>query len=196
MSYFNRVKKYTSLFEPEINFLMNMVTSAPEGDVIVAGTYNGGDVMSMILTDPNREYHVIDSFMGLTNPVKEDIVAPNDNPEITTMVAGEFSCGGIDHYLDNFKEAKIVPPSIYPMYINSKKIKEVKPNKIAVMWLDLDHYAPTKVCLEYFDQFLVPGAILGCHDYGFVRCPGIKPACDEYSKKWKHGAGGIFFMRK
>lgn len=195
MNIYDRVQKYTSLFPPEIEFLTNAVKEAPKGDVVVAGTYKGGDVMSMMLQDPSRDYHVIDSFEGLTNPVKEDIVE-SDDPELSTMIAGEFSCGGINKYLDNFKEAKIMAPTVYKMFITEDSIKNILPEKIAVLWLDLDHYAPTKICLEYFDKFLVEGAIIGCHDYGFVRCPGVKPACDKYSDKWSHAAGGIFYIRK
>lgn len=195
MKIYKRVEKYTALFKPEIDFLTNIVEIAPEGNVVVAGTYKGGDVMAMMLQDPTREYNVIDSFQGLADPEEEDIVHEVNNTD-STMIAGEFSCGGHESYLENFKEAKIIAPNTYPMFITEKSIKEVKPNKIAVLWLDLDHYKPTKVCLKYFDQFLVSGAIIGCHDYDFVRCPGIKQACDDYSNKWVHGAGGIYYMEK
>lgn len=200
MSIYNKIKKYTALFPPEINFLMEAVEKAPEGSVVIAGTYKGGDAMSMMLQDSARDYHVIDSFQGLAPPVEQDIVRVK-NDAGPTMKAGEFSCGGHEQYIRNFIEAKIVPPSTYPMFITEDSIKEVKPGKIAVLWLDLDHYAPTKACLDYFDQFLVDGAIIGCHDYGFVRCPGVKPACDEFAEKgtvaqWRHAAGGIFETRK
>lgn len=193
MSIYNTIKEYTALAEKEINWLIENSKNAPSGDIVIAGTYKGGDAMAMTLANPNRKVIVIDSFEGLADPEPQDIV--DQNTDATTMVANEFSAGGILKYLDGFFHLNITQPQCFRMFITEDNIKRVDIDNISMMWLDLDHYLPTKVCLEYFHDKLNKDAIIGCHDYNFVRCPGVKRACDSYSNQWVHGAGGIFTMK-
>lgn len=194
MKLYEMVKKYTALTEKEINWLVETSLVAPSENIVIAGTYHGGDAMAIKLANPMKNIYVIDSFDGLTAPVEEDIV--KEGAEMGTMVSGEFSIGGIKRYKQNFKELGLMLPKCYEMFITEESIQQVKIKNIGMLWLDLDHYAPTKVCLDYFNDKLATGAILGCHDYGFVRCPGIKKACDGYSKGWEHATGGIYKLQK
>ena len=174
---YNQIKEYTCLNVYEINYLIDVVYNAPVGNIVIAGTYLGGDVMSMMLTSPDREYHVIDSFQGLAPPEQEDMC---DNP----CVEGEFNAGGVDKWLSNFKKKQIREPRTYPMFIDENTIQSVNVNNIAVLWLDLDHYVPTKACLDHFYNKIVDGGKILTHDYDFYKCPGIKKACDPYAKNW------------
>lgn len=193
MSIYNTIKEYTALTEKEINWLIETSKNAPSGNIVIAGTYKGGDAMAIRLANPNKRIIVIDSFEGLADPEPEDIVEEKVNA--TTMVAKEFSADGLENYLSNFNKLKISQPHCFKMFITEETIRQIKIDNISMMWLDLDHYLPTKVCLEYFHDKLNKDAIIGCHDYGFVRCPGVKRACDSYSNQWVHGAGGIFTMK-
>jgi hypothetical protein len=55
---------------------------------------------------------------------------------------------------------------------------------LCIMFLDLDHYIPTKACLDVFSKCVIDGGIIVVHDYDFVRCPGIKKCCDEFGGRW------------
>jgi len=175
---YNQIKEYTALSLYEINHLINTVVSAPIGNVVIAGTYLGGDVMSMTLTSPEREYHVIDSFQGLAAPVEQDMC---ESP----CLEGEFNAGGLDKWINNFKTKQIRVPRTYPMFIDENTIQSVDVSNIAVLWLDLDHYIPTKACLDHFYDKVVDGGVIMTHDYGFFKCPGVKKACDPYSTNWE-----------
>jgi len=188
MSVFNKVKDFTALTEIEIEAIVKKVKEAPEGKIVCAGVWKGGDVMAIQITSPNREVVVIDSFCGLAPPSTEDETKD-------TMINGEFDIGGIENFEKNFKTIGLSPPKEYQMFIDKLSINKVYEENIALLWLDLDHYLPTKSCLEHFEKFLVPEAIVITHDYGFERCPGIKIACDEFRDGWEHLAGGIFILR-
>lgn len=182
---YNRICSYTALTETEINGLITAVRQAPKGNVVCAGVWKGGDVMAMRLAAPQRNIIAIDSFEGLASPHGQDKTEH-------TMQAGEFNIGGKINFENNFKIINLMPPKIYQMFITYDTLKEVTEDNIAMLWLDLDHYMPTKACLEFFKPRLVPKAIVMIHDYGFERCPGIKKACDEFGGSWVHFCGGIY----
>lgn len=157
--------------EKEHIFLQKLSQKYPRGDFLIAGTYDGNDVMA-IRKVSDRHITVIDSFLGLSVPSEQDVTEH-------MMIAGECNIGGLDRYLENFRSKNIKPPEeIYPIWITQDSIKNISERQIAVLFLDLDHYLPTKICLEYFGRWTT-GAIL-VHDYDYKRCPGIKIACDEY----------------
>ena len=46
-------------------------------------------------------------------------------------------------------------------------------------WVDLDLYSPTSFAYKFLEDRMVPGGILGFHDYRFPKCPGIDKVVDE-----------------
>jgi O-methyltransferase len=46
--------------------------------------------------------------------------------------------------------------------------------------LDMDIYEPTLFALKYFNRTLVSGGVILVDDYGFVTCPGIVKAVEEF----------------
>ena len=186
MNIYAVVKKYTALTELEINTLIEISTIAPPGNAVCAGSWNGGDVMAMSLAFPSREYHVIDSFQGLAAPVNKDAAIEGSAKQ------GEFNIGGVQRYMQNFEEARICLPHLHELYIDETTIAAVGIDNIALLWMDVDHYTPTKACLVHFGEKMERGGIIMTHDYGFIRCPGVKIACDEYSQNWKYFGGGIW----
>lgn len=46
--------------------------------------------------------------------------------------------------------------------------------------LDVDIYQPTVFALQFFDERLVVGGVILVDDYGFITCPGVKMAVDEF----------------
>ena len=173
------IMDYTALEKEEIAEIQTKAFIAPEGWIVIAGTYKGGDAMSTRIVAPDRKLLVIDSFEGLSELKDED-----DCEKI--MKAGSFSNGGVDQYLKNFEDMKIhQPDEIEKMWINEKNIKEISKRKIAFLWLDLDLYEPTIACLKHFEPMMVEGGIIMTHDYGFEQTPGIEKACSEFGGKWK-----------
>lgn len=52
--------------------------------------------------------------------------------------------------------------------------------QVHFMHLDVDIYESTRCALEFLDHRLVKGGVVVVDDYGFVTCPGVKRAVDEF----------------
>lgn len=162
----------------EYEYLEQLSKAFPNGDVIIAGTMNGDDVRAIKRATPNRNVVVIDSFEGLMDPKEEDQCE-------STMVAGECNVGGLDTYLKTFEETGIeAPKEIYKMWISEELLSIIPKRDVAILFLDLDHYQPTKDCLKVFASWVIEGGVILVHDYDFIRCPGIKKCCDEFGGTW------------
>jgi len=179
------------MVDKEYLFLQFMSNIQPAGDIVVAGTYEGEDVRSMYRGSNNRNIVVVDSFEGLDDPKPEDI-------EEEVMKKGECNIGGLDRYLEIFKQEKTDPPQeIYKMWIDKKSLEIIPKRELSILFLDLDHYQPTKDCLEYFFDWVIDDGIIIVHDYGFERCPGIKKCCDEFKEGWtKINDTGFAILKK
>lgn len=163
----------------EYTVLQITVKLVGPGNILVAGTWDGNDVRAILEADPTRNVIVIDSFMGLDIPAEQDFAED-------MAQTGECNIGGLEAYLNTFKDTGIKPPTeIYDMWITKKSLQQIKKRPLALIFLDLDHYQPTKDCLERFSKWLIPNGIILVHDYDFVRCPGIKKCCDEFGGKWE-----------
>jgi len=185
-----KFKPYTMLHEHEIDCLINNVNDIPEGIIVCAGTWNGGDLMSMINVQPDKYYIVIDSFNGLNKQTEKDFIQNEYN---NSVKEGMFSIEGKDNYIQNFKEQNIrLPDEIYEMWVSDITIKNVKAQPIAMLWLDLDLYESTLSCLSYFKDYIVKDGIILVHDYSLSETPGIKLSCNKYFDNWEHQIGGIW----
>jgi O-methyltransferase len=175
---------YTIIAQSEIDYLFSLCVEMPKiGDIIVAGTWKGGDI-AMFLHCTDRKVIAVDSFQGVSKPCDKD--------------GDELSEGKIMASISEFMHTQemlktdISRLSIYPIFIDKESIKEVKTDNIAILWLDLDLYEPTKVCLEYFVPKLLPGGICVVHDYALSITPGVKRACDELGLQFEYASGGIY----
>lgn len=158
-----------------------------EGDIVICGTQYGGDVMALrsLLPEPDRHITVIDSFEGLAPPTEKDITEK-------TLPAGAFRCS-IDDYLNNFKQVNIDPPQeIHQLWISPNTLQAVPFREIALLFVDVDQYAPAKTCYEYFVPMVKPNGLVLTHDYGHTETPGVKIAAEEFAPgKWTQVYGSL-----
>ena len=176
----NREREYTMIEPESIAVLLDTVKEAPDnGVIIIAGSAHGGDAMVIMKEFPNRHVIVIDSFEGLDNPVEID------GPDAEGF--GGHSCGGLDQYKANFADLdRPLPHEIFKMWINEENLQIVGDRKIAMLFMDLDHYCPVLACLKYFKPMMVTGGKILTHDWGFFRTEGVMKACEEFAPdKWK-----------
>jgi len=164
----------------------------PEGDILIAGTARGGDVMSIRQVIPkSRKIVVIDSFKGLDKPGKED-----ENPEMT-MKQGALACS-IDQYRQNFQDAGIAgPDEIYKMWITPESLNTLKQRPLALLFTDLDHYQPAKACYKHLIPWVIEGGVVLTHDYKFRLTPGVTQAAEEYAPgQWDVVYGSLARLRR
>lgn len=60
-------------------------------------------------------------------------------------------------------------------------------------FLDMDLEDPTRFAVRFLESRMTKGAVLGFHDYGFVRCPGIAKVVGELSpERWRQWGSPAF----
>jgi len=173
------------LLGTESDFLQSAALKFTDHDVVICGTFAGDDVRAIKQVRPNAHVVVVDSFLGLAKPSFEDTSQE-------TVQAGECNIGGVEKYKSYFKNKSELPDEIYQMWITPENLMIVKSRPISILFLDLDHYQPTKVCLDYFKFMLVNKSVIIVHDYGFHRCPGVKIACEQFGGTWTGVPGCTF----
>jgi hypothetical protein len=192
----NAWRKYSMLTDDELDFLFKECSrdDFPEGDVLMAGVYQGGDVIevnrSLFYGDHDRNIIVLDSFQGLAAPRGEDLHSDDPAKE------GECDCGGIDVFLSNIASFNVKNVSVFKMWIDEKALEIIEKRPLSFIWLDVDHYAPTLAMMNKFWSWLTPGGRMVSHDFDYHRCPGIKAAADKFGGDWKKIVGGIFGIQK
>lgn len=172
-------REYTMIEPNGMAVLLDTIEEATkEGIIIIAGSAHGGDAMAVMKKFPSRHVMVIDSFEGLAEPTE------GDGTEVEGK--GGHSCFGLEQYKANFADLdRPLPHQIFKMWITPENLKEIGECKVAMLFMDLDHYQPVKACLNYFWSMLSPGAKVLTHDWKFFRTEGVERACEEFKpKQW------------
>ena len=144
------------------------------------GVYKGESAKIIHLMDPDRTFHLYDTFEGFK---EEDLV--NETGEAATYTTRNFADTSLDavkRYLgkeEKFvfhvgKFAIVAPTPSLPQLGEGER-----EGAFALVNLDADLYNPTKAGLEYFYPLLSPGGVIIVHDYTW-KWPGIKRAVDEF----------------
>lgn len=138
------------------------------------GVYKGESARILGLMDPEREFHLFDTFEGF--PAR-DLVG--ETGEAATYTPQNFGDTGLDKVRTTLRgDTKYV---FHKGYFPDTA-KEVENIQFALVNMDADLYKPTLAGLEFFYPRLAPGGVIFVHDYN-PKWPGIIRAVDEFSKK-------------
>jgi O-methyltransferase len=144
------------------------------GDVAECGVRFAKSTAFMLEADGGkRNYHLFDSFEGLSRPVAQDRLVERDAPywKAGDMTAPEEIARRNLASFDNVHFYRGWIPDRFP---------EVADRSFALAHIDVDLYQPTRDSIEFFWPRLLPGGVLVCDDYGSVKCPGSRAAMDEF----------------
>lgn len=173
-----------------------------EGDYVECGVWKGGSVGLMALANlaygaERRRLHLFDAFDDICEPdpavdgeraISEmKKFAGRDRSTITgalSPVAGIYEHLGGPGDLDEVK--KFIEDDlgydptqcIYHKGWFQDTLPKAEIDKIAVLRLDSDWYASTKICLETLHDKVVPGGFVIIDDYGCYE--GCRKAVDEF----------------
>jgi O-methyltransferase len=130
-----------------------------------------------------KDFYVLDSFEGLSDPSKEDVI--NDSLVDTQgerKGAAFKTKGAYSASLEIVKNVLHEFPSIsfHKGWIPNS-LKQLPSLSYKFVHIDLDLYEPIKGSLEYFYPKLVRGGIIICDDYGSLYWPGAKQAIEEFA---------------
>jgi O-methyltransferase len=196
---FKRVQPYTMTNIERVRAMIEaveyLVTNKIPGDFVECGVWRGGSVMAALETllhlgCADRRVWLFDTFSGMTDPEAED-----------TSIFGEVASEIQDCHKQNGE--KWCFASLSDVQTNLRSIKYPEelitfvagrveetltrdiPDEIALLRLDTDWYASTKLELEVLYPKLVRKGIVIIDDYGHWR--GAKRAVDEFfdSKEYR-----------
>jgi O-methyltransferase len=144
---------------------------AVRGDFAEVGVYKGESARIIHRMDPNRPFHLFDTFKGFP---KVDLSA--ETGEAAGYTTHHFADTGVARVLKriNGNPNIIVHKGYFP-----ETAQEVKHGLFALVNLDADLNRPTKAALEFFYPRLAAGGVIFIHDYNY-RWEGIRKAVDGF----------------
>ncbi len=202
------VRSHTMLSYPRLVTLYQQVafceTHNVAGSYVECGTWKGGAIGLMALANlkhgsARRHLHLYDSFEGIPEPDKsvDGPLAERQALSVGGEVKGRLIPlkGFYEKYADGIGDLetnKYLLETVigYPLpFLHYHKgwFQETLPKtareigEIAILRLDGDWYASTKVCLEYLYSQVVSGGFVIIDDYGAYE--GCRKAVDEFMAK-------------
>ena len=172
------------------------------GDYVECGVWKGGSIGLMALANQRygsgrRPIHLFDAFDDICEPdpsvdgeralAEVEKFAERDRKSISgqlTPVEGIYDHLGGPGQLEDVKRFLVQDIGYEPDHLIFHKgwFQETLPvadiSQIAVLRLDGDWYASTKVCLDYLYDKVVPGGFVIIDDYGCYE--GCRKAVDEF----------------
>jgi O-methyltransferase len=141
------------------------------GDFAELGVYKGESARVIHRMDPNRPFHLFDTFEGFP---KQDLA--HESGEAASYTTHHFADTHVRNVLKRIggNPNIIVHKGYFP-----DTAMELKHAVFAFVSLDADLHRPTKAALEFFYPKLAAGGVLFIHDYNY-RWEGIKQAVDEF----------------
>lgn len=130
-------------------------------------------------------YHIFDSFEGLSSPSPEDLITTNlvdafrDRKNTFFKSAGAYSAP-IDHVKKVLSE---FPEIDYHKGWLPGSLKGLDFPKIKFLHIDLDLYEPIYGTLKTLFPGVVPGGVVVCDDYGSLYWPGAKQAVEAFAEE-------------
>lgn len=140
-----------------------------DGDVIEMGVAKGNTTFTLAYfmeeATPNKKIYACDTYMGLPYGESEK------------LTKGRFAhCGDI--FKETLQSAKLKNIEIVEGAIENT-LTSLSDKVFCFAWLDMDLYASTSFGYKFLEDRMVPGGIIGFHDYQFVNCPGIEIVVDR-----------------
>jgi predicted O-methyltransferase YrrM len=145
-------------------------TAKVPGDLAEVGVYRGGSATLICEAKGDRPLHLFDTFGGLPETQAIDWDANTATP----YRPGQFAAGReqVERALAGYRNVHI-HQGVFP-----GTAAAVADRRFSFVHLDVDTFASTTACLEFFHPRLSPGAVLISHDY--ANAAGVRRAFDDF----------------
>ena len=143
------------------------------GDFAELGVYKGESARLLHLMDPDRNFHLFDTFEGFTGTdLKPET---GEAATYSTRSFADTSRDKVLKYIGGNRNKLIIHSGYFPQLTH-----ELENANFAIVNIDADLYNPTKAGLEYFYPRLLPGGVIFIHDYNY-KWEGLMKAVDEFT---------------
>lgn len=150
---------------------------ALNSNIAEVGVYKGGGsyFIASVLKALGHETIKLYCFDTFEGHAFQDV--NKEDPHQKTASFSDTSFDVVCRYLSAFPNVDIFKGRFQETH------NEISEKKFSFVHLDMDLYEPTIYALEFFDKRLLPGGGIVVDDYGFLTCPGVKQAVDEFMKE-------------
>lgn len=154
-----------SAFEQYLIYSTARAQSKLPGAMAEVGVYRGASAKLICRAKGDKLLRLFDTYEGLPEASQEDRGVHKKN---------QYACSVDDvrAYVNGFENVHL-HKGLFP-----DSTEGVEENEYCFCHFDVDLYAGTKACLEYFYPRMVPGGIMISHDYGLLA--GVEQAFDEF----------------
>lgn len=181
-----RAKRYSKAsvarLEAMANALYKLDAQKIEGDVVECGVWQGGHIVLARLISPKRRCWLYDTFEGMTEPGPHDVKRSGNKPPPDKAKSKKWTMASLEEVEGNLQREGLYDADRLRFIVGDVCLTLLNgnwlPNRIALLRLDTDWYASTKIELETLWPRLVPGGVMIVDDYGHWM--GAKKAVDEY----------------
>ena len=168
-----------------------LVEHGVPGDFVECGVYRGGSSMAMALGlleagSDTRTLWLFDTFEGMTEPTSRDVKLKNGAVAATKFEvlrtgpnSADWCAAPLDEVAQNMRSTGYPTQNLRLVKgpVEETLLGEL-PDRIALLRLDTDWYASTRVEMERLYPRLSPGGVLIIDDYN--SWAGARKAVDEY----------------
>lgn len=144
-------------------------TSSLKGDIVEVGVYKGGTAFLVCQEKGDRKLHLFDTWKGIVSTSEED-----------KLTHSNFSIGRYSAELEPVKELLKEYNDVFFYQGEFPESYEKNIDKISLLHIDVDLYAPTRHALEIFWDKIERNGIIVLHDYPSFE--GVRLAVDEALK--------------
>ena len=168
-----------------IGLWVALQASMLNGDFVECGVNRGmlsSGIMKYLNWDSlGKKFYLIDTFRGidqslLTQPEKEEGYSEKNEQ----LLSSGFYVSGVESVKENFSEWKnitIVEGTV------PQVLKNLDVGAVAYLHLDMNNATPEMAALEFFWDFLIPGAFILMDDYAYNGYHNQKLGLDEVARK-------------
>jgi O-methyltransferase len=140
------------------------------GDFAELGVYEGDSARLINLMDPQRPFHLFDTFEGFR---QTDL--NNETGKAASYTTKNFADTSLEKVKSRLNAKNFI---FHPGYFPDTTA-ELGDQTYALVNMDADLYNPTHAGLHYFYHRLSPGGVIIIHDYN-PDWPGIMKAVDDF----------------
>jgi len=144
-----------------------------QGDFAELGVYKGDSARLIHLMDPDRTFHLFDTFEGFTG---KDLQP--ETGKAATYSTNDFADTSPNKVLKNIggnSDKLKIHAGYFP-----QSTEGLVETTYALVNMDADLYNPTKAGLDYFYPRLSPGGVIFIHDYN-DKWEGLQKAVDGFA---------------
>jgi O-methyltransferase len=154
-----------SAFEQYLVYAAARAQRRRPGAMAEVGVYTGASAKLICEAKGDKALHLFDTFTGLPESTPEDRAVHRPGQY-------ESSLESVQRYLAGYENVHI-HPGLFPA-----STAAMPEDSYCFVHFDVDLYASTLACLQYFYPRMIPGGIILSHDYGLLA--GVQQAFDEF----------------